>query len=104
MNNEELDKLLKSVRVPERTAAYWEEFPASVIGELRRAGRPGPRQPARGRVPMWAWGLGMATACVVVGLALGFRWGRHSSPDSVPLAKFDKYLHELDTLFPGQVQ
>ena len=36
MNLADLEARLKSVRVPERTEEYWNDFPARVRGQLRR--------------------------------------------------------------------
>jgi len=36
MNDHELESRLKSVRLPERTEDYWEDFPARVRVQLRR--------------------------------------------------------------------
>ena len=104
MKNEELDKLLKSLGAPNRPTEYWDEFPKSVIRELRRADVAGFGQAVRPRAPRLAWGLGLATACVVVGLTIGFRWGRHSIPGSAERVELNNYLREIETLFPRQIQ
>jgi len=54
MNDFELESKLKSVRVPERTEAYWEDFPSRVSVQL-------PRE-RRGFAPQRAWGLRLARA------------------------------------------
>jgi hypothetical protein len=66
MNLADLEARLKSVRVPERSEEYWNDFPARVRGQLRR------RAPAtESRVswlPQLAWGLGAGFVGLVIGL------------------------------------
>ena len=65
MNDSDLKARLKSVPVPERTEAYWEDFPTHVRGQLHR--------PARVELdgswwPQFAWKFAAGTACVIFGL------------------------------------
>ena len=72
MSDFELESKLRSVRVPEKTDEYWEDFPALVRSQLHRTrARPAAVERAQTRwLPQWAWGSGLATACVVLCLAL----------------------------------
>ena len=68
MNDSELKSKLKSVRVPEKTDEYWEDFPSRVRSQLYR---PVAVERAQTRwMPQWAWSSGLATACVVLVLSL----------------------------------
>ncbi len=67
MNDRDLESKLKSVRVPERSEDYWEDFPARLRVQLRR------EQPAvlvrsawRPRL-VWAGGFALAVALLYVG-------------------------------------
>ena len=62
MTDLELESKLKTVRVPERSADYWEDFPSQVRVQLR----PVFNQPPRSRVwPRLAWSGGLAFACAL---------------------------------------
>jgi hypothetical protein len=66
MNDFELQLKLKSVPVPERTEEYWENFPAQVRVNLRRAA---PRPDLRESwLPLLAWKFTASFACLAVGL------------------------------------
>lgn len=62
----DLEARLKSVPLPERSADYWENFPAQVRWQMRRAA---PKHEVR---ESWrsgfAWGIGASLACGVIGL------------------------------------
>jgi hypothetical protein len=66
MKDFDLDAKLKSVPLPERTEDYWENFPAQVRWNLRRAAMQ-PEAPESWR-PQLAWKFGVSFACLVVGL------------------------------------
>lgn len=66
MNDFDLESKLKSVRVPERSEDYWENFPSRVRQDLRRP-------LARRRemfLPQWAWAGGLAFGCLFLCLTL----------------------------------
>lgn len=67
MNDFELNAKLKNIPLPERTEAYWNDFPAQVRGQLPRS-RPGffPQSVWRPRLA-WAGGLALALALMYVG-------------------------------------
>ena len=66
MNNFDLESKLKSVRVPERTEDYWENFPAQVRVQLPRARSV--HELRESRLPQFAWSFGLGLACVLVSL------------------------------------
>jgi hypothetical protein len=119
MNDKDLDALLKSNHVPERAGEYWEQFPGRVMGKLhwraQRAanGLVGERDPNAAarhkprfhflRLP--AFGVGVALACVLLGFALGFWKGQHSTaPERSQIAEALKCFREVKGLFPNQVE
>ena len=61
MNDFELESKLKSVRVPERPADYWEDFPSRVRQNLPRE----EFSPRKTFPPRFVWAAGMALACAV---------------------------------------
>ena len=63
MNDQELTDRLKSVRVPARSAEYWEDFPGAVRRQLDSA--PVSSERARPLLPRLAWAGGLAYACFV---------------------------------------
>lgn len=66
MNDIELESKLKSVRVPERTEEYWNDFPSRVRVQLPRERREfAPQSAWRPRLA-WAGGLALAVTLVVV--------------------------------------
>lgn len=69
MKRSDLEARLRSIRVPERPAEYWEDFPARIRVQLpRNASLP----PVRESTPaglFWKWGLGFA-AVILAGVAL----------------------------------
>ncbi len=67
MNDSELEQKLKSVRVPQRTEDYWEDFPSRVYAQLPAAVS---QRPRRAFLPAWAWAGGLAMACVVFTLVI----------------------------------
>lgn len=99
---DELDELLRAARVPERTPEYWEEFPQAVLRQLHRPVRHLTEPAGRGK--LWAWGLGLATACVVLGFIAGFRRGHAAAFSTAELAQSRKIYQELAALFPDRLQ
>jgi hypothetical protein len=66
MNDFDLNAKLKGVPLPERAEDYWENFPAQVRRQLRRA-TPPPEVCESWR-PRFAWNLGAGFACLAIGL------------------------------------
>ncbi|MCG3147462.1 MAG: hypothetical protein PCFJNLEI_00902 [Verrucomicrobiae bacterium] len=89
----DLDKLLKSGRVPERSLGYWEHFPKRVIRHLTATATRDPRH--------WgAWAMSLAGAGVLAGIFL-FLPSRPPAP--TPVA-YGRLYREITALFPNQVQ
>lgn len=68
MNDFELESKLKSVRVPERAADYWEDFPSRVRAQLPR----GRRESEPRTYPHFAWATGFALALVLAFVCIRF--------------------------------
>jgi hypothetical protein len=100
--DEELNELLRTVRVPERSPEYWAEFPEAVVRQLQRSAQR-PAAPLA-RHAGWAWGLGIATACLLLGFFVGFRRGHAVGFSTAEVAQSQKIYHELAALFPDRVQ
>jgi hypothetical protein len=100
MNDHELDRLLRSARVPEREADYFADFPRQV--RLRLSGNPPAVQ--RPRRPWLAWALTVATACLVIGFAFGHWRGRRAIASGNGLLQNPKLISEVCALFPNRVR
>ncbi len=108
MNNADLDKLLRTVPVPERPPEYWEDFPRQIVAALPRSSHSGSRREA----PSWrrltlarlTFAISAVTACFLIGFTVG-SW-RHRGPTLTAheLATARKYLSEMEALFPNQVR
>jgi hypothetical protein len=99
MNPDELDKILKSSRLPERPEGYWERFPARVTQRIRFA-REAP-------VPLRPWVIAAALfAAAAWGLFLGFvLWHRLVPGDDRFVALRDgRLLREMQAQYPGRLQ
>lgn len=88
--NDELDKLLKQAKVPERSLGYWEHFPKRVIVNLDSRLEAAPFG--------WRWAVGVAAACLVLGLIF---WPR-SQP--TPRTDYAALYRQIAGMFPGQVR
>lgn len=109
MNNAELDRLLKTVRVPDRSEDYWVKFPNRVNAALhwraqRRTSVAAGNARHRLSFKLAAWGMGLAVACMVLGFAIGFWNGRDSGITEAQLALAQQCYHELAVLFPNQLE
>lgn len=108
MNNAELEKLLKAAAVPKGSPDYWEQFPRRITAALHwRAQRPTAHDIETARLPGFgvaAWGVGLATACVILGLAFGLWRKRETGITPAQLAVAQKCYYEIDALFPNQLQ
>ncbi len=97
MNDSELKARLKRVPVPERTEDYWQDFPAQVRVNLRRAAPAYvPQNPRR---PGLAWAGGLAVALAMVFVCVHFQPLKTAS---VAITKHERHLHaELARLDAG---
>ncbi len=107
MNDSQLDKLLKAAPVPERAPDYWDQFPRRVTARIhwqtRRAETSDAAEVRRPAPAAWRWGLGLATACVIVGFAIGHWRGRVAEANSGPLQN-RKFIGEMLAMFPNRLR
>jgi hypothetical protein len=93
MNDFELESKLRSVRAPEKTDEYWQDFPVQVRSQLRRP--PAVERAQTRWMPQWAWSSGLATACVILCLSL---W-----PAFQTVVKGERTLQRDAARFPHQL-
>lgn len=102
MKDSELEKMLRQARVPERSAEYWDDFPRRALSKSRL--RPEARSVPEGVwLPRIAWGLGVAFACLVIGLFIQ-RLPGTKEVDAFALLRDQKLLREVLTMFPNRVR
>ncbi len=100
MNRDDLDRILKSARVPGRPDGYWNEFPARVVRSLRSGGR----SPSPGRPSPWRFAPALAAAAAF-GLVAGFAlWHRQAAGENYASLRDGRVLHELQGRYPGRLQ
>ena len=99
MNDFELDAKLKSVRPPERTEEYWNDFPSRVRWQLHRT--PPPPEVRESRLPRFAWSLGASFACLLVGLLV---LGQPLKAASSAIFQKEKFVRQQLAALPGQLQ
>lgn len=105
MNNEELDKLLKSAPALQRSEDYWESFPIAVTSRLQRdTPHPFPRHDQVRLRRVFAYGLGFAAVCVFIGFALGFWRGTSVTLDQRQFTDAGRLYRQVAAMFPGQIQ
>lgn len=104
MTNDELDRLLKSVRVPMRADEFWKEFPKRMTAKIHWQEQRTEQVRASSRRLLPKLGLSFAAACIVIGFIFGLWRGHDSRLDAGQLAQARKYYNEIETLFPNQVQ
>jgi len=125
MNDAELNDALKRATIPERETGYWEQFPSCVTAEIERRGHAAraetcpvvPTPTVTGLGSPWSWAsvfrslgakpalaVGLAALCLAVGFALGLWRGHRPAGDGMQLAEARKYFHEIEALFPNQLQ
>jgi hypothetical protein len=68
MNDFDLESKIKGLRVPDRDEDYWEDFPRSVVVELRR--RPLEEPARRIFMPGLLRGARLALTCLMVGFCV----------------------------------
>jgi hypothetical protein len=110
MKDPELNKILRSTKLPEAPEEYWEEFPKRVVSRIQwRSGRQGSlvNETISGRRFSTVLRLtcGLAIVCLVAGFVISRFWKeRHSGLSAVQLLKARTYYKEIETLFPNQVR
>lgn len=106
MNDSELDEMLRKAQVPERPEGHWEDFPREVARQATRD-RGHPQRKQHSPVWGWAWGLGIATACLVIGFALGRQRGGEVAPAPVAAAQLtpeQRIFREVMAMFPDRLE
>jgi hypothetical protein len=111
MNNNELDKLLKSAGTPEHPEEYWRQFPRKITTKVHWHSQASAQATPRSRQkfkPLLAWGLSLATVCIVVGIMLK-PTSHVKTVANLPardneLEAARKCYQELEAMFPNQVQ
>ncbi len=102
MSEFDLNETLKSAKVPERADEYWDDFPGRVARQLGRASVAS-RTEARW-FPRIAWGLAAATACLIVGFAVGHWRGSVETVSANGLLQNEKLLRETMAMFPNRIR
>lgn len=99
----DLNQSLKSARVPERPAQFWEQFPGAVVRRLRQGSVLAAPKRTR-KPPLLIWATGFATACLVIGFGIGVWHGRRQVSEVSSLAESARLIHEVAALFPHRVR
>jgi hypothetical protein len=107
MNDEQLDRLLRSTRPPTRPASYWDSFPETVQRRLARESRTradaSPQRSHSWRPLPW---LALGAAAIAVGLLLLGRPARPPQPTEFTASELQSYgeiWRQVTALFPHQV-
>ena len=106
MNDSQLNEILKRGSVPEPGEDFWDRFPKRVTAQIHwRIGREarGDSDPV-GRLGLLIFEKVFAAMCLVAVLGLLFWNGRDSNADRKQVAQAQKYFHELEALFPNQLE
>ncbi len=106
MNNQELDAILRTARVPKRPPEYWEEFGGKVQLAIRQSDRGSIR---RATGPRGTWlrpilGFAFASACIVLLLVLNLPHRETSLLVAEQVNGAAKYFREIQSLFPNQLE
>jgi hypothetical protein len=96
--DQHFDNLLKSVRVPERSRGYWENFPKRVTVQLS-GGVGAEATTSAGSLRLWGWGLAGACVALIVGFGL---WMESSIATAQP--NYTKLYREIESMFPNQIR
>lgn len=103
MNDNELNRILKSAETPQRSKEYWDDFPGQVTRQLNRTLSP-PRHASRW-LPRLAWGGGLAAVCVLAGFIVGHHLAQTESADANgQLLQSEKLIGEVMAMFPNRVR
>lgn len=105
MNNDELNRLLRSAETPKRDATYWEEFTNRITLEIRREKYLDFKtEKPTAKLRLWFVGVGLVTASVALAFLAGFWRGQNSNPQVIQTVGIQKYLQEIEAMFPNQLQ
>lgn len=103
MNDQELNRILKSAAPPQRDDEYWADFPDQVARNLNRPARPAPRAarwPAR-----LVWATGFAVVCVCAGILIGQHFRPPASAaDNGQVLENAKLIREVMAMFPHRLR
>ena len=102
MNNEELDRILKSAKMPSRPEEYWTRFPQRVESRLhwKPAAAVERRTPW---LPRLAWGFATVAACLLAGFFVG-HWRSATEAKANGLLQNAKVIKETLAMFPNRVR
>jgi hypothetical protein len=102
MNDAELNRILKSAKVPERTEEFWSRFPRRVTTRLHW--KPALKGNA-GRFWRLGWAVAIVTACLVIAFVAGQRRGHEGTAVAENgLLQNGKVLQETIAMFPNRVK
>jgi hypothetical protein len=109
MTNDELEKLLKSARLPEQKPGYGEAFSkkaAAAAIKTAQVRAPETRPSISRGWSAFAWSSAVAAACILVASVLHFSLTSKKLPPpaDASLAAARKCFRELESLFPRQVE
>jgi hypothetical protein len=110
VNNPELDEILKSARAPKRTDEYWRDFPQRVSARLHWQPQSASHhvvQRSLKLTPFLVWSLSLAIIVVAIIITTVKYQPRSAATASVAdsqLAEARKCYHELEALFPNQIE
>jgi hypothetical protein len=117
MKNSELDKILKSAGVPQKSMDFWQQFPKKVLTQVRRLGGGGDacvaERATTGARRTWASvfpvklrlpAVGFALACAVVAWLVISRTNPKAVTGETQIAQARQYYREIKLLFPNQLR
>ena len=101
MNDLELNRILKTAKVPERAEEFWARFPRRVTSRLHW--KPAMTWGAS-RFSRVAWALSAITACLVMGFLAGHWRGHEEAVAENGLLQNAKVIRETFAMFPNRVK
>ena len=119
MTNPELNEILKAAQVPARPSEYWDQFPKQVMTQCQLRDRWPEAGKSRQLFELDQWadvlairvvrhlaGAVVYLALICAGLVLVLRWipESHRRSDGAQFTQARTYFHEVEALFPNQLQ
>ena len=108
LNNSDLDNLLKAAESPARSDQYWNQFPKKVTAKIhwqsRRVATLDSADLHKPRRMILVWGLSLVSAFGIIGFTLSLWRGLVPDETALELTQVKKYVREIETLFPNQLQ